>query len=126
MLEKIYEALVADPYINTQAGDRIKYYDYPDAASMTDTHIIIDPLDAPQPGDFGDNEILTDDYLYQVDVWSKDRIVRDELAKKIRKVLWNIDLVPYGSGVDEYDKDYKVYRDARRYRGKEYVADLDT
>ncbi|QXE02769.1 hypothetical protein [Terribacillus sp. DMT04] len=126
MLDKIYQAMMADTFIVTHAGSRIKYYEYPEAANMEESHIVIDPLDAPKPGDYGDNEILTDDFLYQVDIWSKDISIRDELAKRIRKVLKEIGLVQYGGGADEYDGDYGIYRDARRYRGKEYTTDFDT
>lgn len=126
MIDKIYETLTGDPYILAQVGDRIKYYEYPAAADMKDTHIIIDPLDASKPGDYGDNEILTDDYLLQVEVWSKNRKVRDELARRVRKLLRGIGVVQYGGGFDEYDKDYAIYRDARRYRGKEYTPEFNT
>jgi hypothetical protein len=122
MIWDIYNALIENAHINDLIGDRIKFYEYPEAKNMKDTHIIIDPIDVPKPGDYADNEWLTDDYLYQIDVWSKDLKERDLVASTIRKVLWNkLNIRQFGgNGVDEWDKDYDIYRDARQYRGKKY------
>lgn len=124
MLDKIYEALLADDYIAEQAKGRIKYYEYPKTASLDKPHIIIDPLDVPMPADYADDTWLTDDFLYQVEVWSHDLKVTRKLTARIRLVMWGIGF-GQGSGVDEYDKDFKIFRDARRYRGKAYRDDLE-
>lgn len=123
MLNAIYNALVNDSIISEKVGNRIKYYEYPETG-MTGTHVIIDPLDTPTPSDFADNIWLTEDYLYQIEVWSKNRNDRDIVAKQIQKVMWNELSFVNLSGIDEYDKDLKIYRDARRYRGKTYVDSL--
>ena len=119
MMDHIYQAFVADEYIQQQAGGRIKYYEYPETATMSEPHIIIDPLDVPMPRDFADNQWLTNDYLYQIEVWSKDRKTTKAISERIRKVMWKLGYYQ-GSGVDEYDQDEHIFRDARRYRGKEY------
>lgn len=126
MLYKIYNALIEDEYIIGKVGNRIKFYEYPEAKDMTATHIIIDPLDIPKPGDFADNKWLTDDYLLQIDVWSKNIEERNIIAGKIREVLWNkLNLKQLAGGVDEYNKELDIFRDARRYRGKQYNENLN-
>lgn len=120
----IYNALIANSFIRDKANERIKFYEYPEAEDMRETHIIIDSLGPPKPSDYADNEWLTDDYLYQIDVWSKDMAERDILANKIRDVMWvKLGFYSNGNGVDEYDKDYKIFRDARQYRGKKYIKE---
>lgn len=126
MLWEIYDALIEDRYITEKVGGNIKFYEYPEAKSMMETHIIIDPLDVPKPGDYADNKWLTDDYLIQIDVWSKDINTRNELANKIREILWDkLNLTQLPGGVDEYNKEFDIFRDARRYRGKQYNQNLN-
>jgi len=125
MLDKIYESLLNDDYIAEQAKGRIKYYEYPETATMDKPHIIIDPLDVPMPDDYADDTWLTDDYLYQIEVWSKSRSITEKLSARIRHVLWGMGF-KQGSGMDEWDKDFNIFRDARRYRGKVYRDDFDS
>ncbi len=126
MIWKIYNALIADPIIKDLVDDRIKFYKYPEPNVLKETHIIIDPLDVPKPGNYADDNWLTDDYLYQIDVWSKDMDERDLISNKIRKIMWKLNLKQLSGGVDEYDSEFDIYRDARRYRGKAYREDFDS
>jgi len=131
MLMTIYNALIEDELIVEKAGNRIKFYEYPEQSTLEELFVIIDPLDTPMPSDYADNKWLTEDYLVQIDVWSK---VYDEsrsleiyydtkaVAKRVQKIMWDLGFGNYGGGLDEYDSDYKIYRDARRYRGKKYVV----
>lgn len=123
---QFYEAFKADTIIQEKVGDRIKFYEYPDTEDLKQGPIIvIDPLDPPLPSDFADNQWLTEDYLYQIEVWSRDRTDRNLIAKRIQNILWEqFNFGNYGGGVDEWDRDLEVYRDARRYRGKHYVVTL--
>lgn len=118
MMWDIYDALVADDVISPYKSN-IKFYEYPATGDVSTVYIIIDPLDAPIPGDFADNKWLTDDYMYQIEVWSNDINNRDKVASRIRDVLWNIGIGQFGGGADEYDEG--VFRDARRYRGKKIL-----
>lgn len=118
---KIYEALQADPLIREKVGKRIKFYEYPDTGDVSGARIIIDPLDTPIPDDYADDKWLTEDFLYQVEVWSKSEADTKAIAGRIRKVMWSINFRQNGGGMDEWDKETGIYRDARRYRGKVYV-----
>lgn len=124
MIWNIYNTFIANEDINSLVGNRIKFYEYPEPNDVKETHIIIDPLDIPKPGDYADDIWLTDDYLLQIDVWSKDMGERDLIAKKIQRLMWEMNFRQIG-GMDEYDKDYDIYRDARRYRGKAYREDFN-
>ncbi|WP_207767833.1 hypothetical protein [Heyndrickxia camelliae] len=123
VLQLIYNALIADAYIKKQAYGRIKYYEYPETGDVTAPYIIIDPIDSPNPSDFADNTWLKYDCLFQIDVWSPNRITTYTIADKIRDVMWNQFGFAQKSGPQEYDTG--IYRDARRYKGKIYRDDLD-
>jgi hypothetical protein len=118
---KVYNALINDSFISDKVKiEHIKTYESP-STDLTEPHIVIDPLDVPLPGDYADNEWLTEDHLLQIEVWSKNGHDTEALSKRIRDIMWKQFGFPQGAGVDEYDKDSKIYRDARRYRGKAYV-----
>ena len=124
MIWTIYNLLLADSVVNDLAGNRIKFYKYPEPNDVKETHIIIDPLDPPKPGDYADDKWLTDDYLFQIDVWSKDMAERDLIAAKIQSLMWGMNFRQVG-GMDEYDNEYDIFRDARRYRGNAYSKDFN-
>lgn len=124
MIWGIYNELMADNYIVEKVGKRIKFYEYPEPNDVKETHIIIDPISPPKPSDYADDQWLTDDYMFQIDVWSKDMNERNLIAKKIRHIMWKMNFRQNG-GMDEYDNEYDIYRDARRYRGKAYRKDFN-
>lgn len=123
MLTIIYNALVADSFIFEKTNGNIKFYEFPSTSDFQGTRIIIDPLDVPIPSDYADGTWLTDDYIYQIEVWSTNRNETKEISNQIRSVMWRMDFYQFG-GTDEWDKDYNIFRDARRYRGKAYREDL--
>lgn len=116
MIWTIYNALIAADKIKPYKNN-IKFYEYPATGDVDNPYIVIDPLDAPMPSVYADNDWLADDYMYQIDVWSCDMQTTKDLANCIRKVLSDVGVRQYGGGGDEYDEG--IYRDARRYRGKE-------
>ncbi|GAB3797365.1 hypothetical protein [Virgibacillus kimchii] len=118
---KIQAAISNDSFIRDKVKDNhIKLYESP-STDLMEPHIVIDPLDVPLPGDYGDNQWLTEDHMLQIEVWSKSYYDTEALSKRIRDIMWEQFGFPQGPGMDEYDSDYKIYRDARRYRGKAYV-----
>lgn len=125
MIWKIHDTLIADDVISDLVGNRIKFYEYPEAKNVKETHIIIDPIDVPKPDDYADDKWLTDDYLFQIDVWSRDIEEKELIASLIRNIMWSINFRQLTGGVDEYDNEYDVFRDARRYRGKAYRKDFN-
>ncbi|WP_078597116.1 hypothetical protein [Evansella clarkii] len=120
---EIHDALKADPVIDEHVKNPIKFYEYPPTESMSGVYIVIDSLDVPIPEDYADNKPLSDSYLYQIEVWSKDSLLTEKVAKRVRKVLLTLGF-GQGAGVDEWDKDTGVFRDARRYEGKAYDSEI--
>ena len=121
MIWDIYNLLKTDPLIAGKVGENIKFYEYPEAKDVKEAHIIIDPLGTPKPSDYADDTWLTDDYMFQIDVWSTDFEEVGIIANKIRELMWQIHFRQF-DGIDEYDKDFNIFRDARRYRGKKYTG----
>lgn len=117
----IYNAMMADDYIKNKATGRIKFYEYPETGDVINPYIVIDPLGPPLPTDYADNTPLTDDYIFQIDVWTKDRLITKELAKQVSKTMRSLGYGYFAGGVDDYDKETGIFRDARRYRGKAYT-----
>ncbi|MGM9925598.1 MAG: hypothetical protein ACI35R_15225 [Bacillus sp. (in: firmicutes)] len=130
VLETVYNALKSDSFINTEVGNRIKYYEYPATGDISGPTIVLEEVDAPRPGDYADNQWLTDDFYVHIEVWVKGsggRKKRDAIAARIRQVMWDkFGFHQASSMKPEWDKDTNTYRDARRYRGKAYRNDLDT
>lgn len=126
MLTKIEDVLKSNPFISSKVSDRIKFYQYPNSSDLNiGPYIVIDPLSPPTPDDYADDKWLTNDYLFQIEVWSKNPMDKRDVADKIQEVMWNeLGFHNSGSGVDQYDSDLNVHRDARRYRGKAYVDSL--
>lgn len=124
VMMKVYDALMADEYIAAQAGGRIKFYDYPATLNFAGPAIIIDPISTELDTDFADDKPIAEEYLYQIDVWTTNRKQTKELARRVKDALRAVNFYYNGSGVDEYDKDSKIYRDARRFRGKVYSEDV--
>lgn len=123
VLDMIYQVMIADAYIKEKAFNRIKYYEYPETGAVNAPFIIIDPIDAPNPSDFADNTWLKYDCLFQIDVWTPNRIVTSTIADKIRDILWNEFGFVQKSGPQDFDAG--IFRDARRYRGTIYRNDID-
>ncbi|MDN4525323.1 DUF3168 domain-containing protein [Fictibacillus fluitans] len=123
ILTIIYNALIADDHIKEKVAGRIKYYQFPATDDVEDAHIVIDPLDVPIPKDFADETWLTEDYLVQIEVWTKNRLATAELSSKVQQAMWKIGF-SQGSGMNEYDRETGIYRDARQYRGKVYREDV--
>lgn len=120
VINSLYNKLIEDPFIAEHATGRIKFYEYPDTGEVSAPFIIIDPLDVPLPGDYADDTWLTYDYIYQVDVWSKDRQLTRQLSFKVAEILWGLNFGNYGGSGDEWDRDTGIFRQARRFRGKVY------
>lgn len=124
MMMELHNALLKDDYIKKQATGRIKFYEYPETGSLAGPFIIIDSLSPPLDSDYGDDEPIAEEYLYQVDVWTKNRTITKELAGRVKKILRDNGFYVFAGGVDEYDPDTKIFRDARRFRGKAYTEDF--
>lgn len=125
---KIYEAIIDNKEImNHVQKNNIKFFDYPNAQEIKDVVIVIDPLDTPTPTDFGDNDNLTYEYFYQKDVFVKQkqgvngRVLSDRLVFLIQRMMWEVLGFGETSSIKpEYIKEFSIYRQAKRFEGKQY------
>lgn len=126
LITKLEDAIKSNPLIGEKVDNRIKFYQYPDSSDLDiGSYIVVDPLEPPTPREYADNKWLTEDQLFQIEVWSRNPIDGEGIANLIQKTLWNgLGCLNVGSGTKEYDKDLNVFRDARRYRVKAYVDSL--
>lgn len=117
MLWKIYDALIDHPLIYDKVGNRIKFYEYPETGDVSGVFIIIDPLSPPKPVGHGDNKRIVYEYFYQIDVWSRDMDDTAIVMETVSDVMWKIG---FGEtdGIDEYDKDTDIFRQAKRFIGR--------
>ena len=125
---KIYEAITDNKEIMEHVQkNNIKFFDYPNAQEIKDVVIVIDPLDTPTPTDFGDNDNLTYEYFYQIDVFVKQkqgvngRVLSDRLVFLIQRMMWEVLGFGETSSIKpEYIKEFSIYRQAKRFEGKQY------
>ena len=125
---KIYEAITDNKEIMEHVQkNNIKFFDYPNAQEIKDVVIVIDPLDTPTPTDFGDNDNLTYEYFYQIDVFVKQkqgvngRVLSDRLVFLLQRTMWEV--LGFGetsSMKPEYVKEFNLYHQAKRFEGKQY------
>ena len=125
---KIYDAIINNEEIMKHVPkNNIKFFDYPNAQEIKDIVIVIDPLDTPKPDDFADNDNLTYEYLYQIDVFVKQnqgvngRVLSDRLVFLIQRIMWEV--LGFGEASSmkpEYIKEFNIYRQAKRFEGKQY------
>ncbi|ASN69938.1 hypothetical protein LZT85_04770 [Staphylococcus epidermidis] len=128
IIMKIYEALINNEEImKLVSKNNIKFFDYPNAQEIKDIVIVIDPLDTPKPDDFADNDNLTYEYLYQIDVFVKQnkgvngRVISDRLVFLIQRIMWEVLGFGETSSIKpEYIKEFNIYRQAKRFEGKQY------
>lgn len=125
---KIYEAITNNEEMMKHVPkNNIKFFDYPNAQEIKDVVIVIDPLDTPTPSDFADNDNLTYEFFYQIDVFVKQkqgvngRVLSDRLVFLLQRIMWEeLGFGETSSMKPEYIKDFNIYRQAKRFEGKQY------
>lgn len=125
---KIYEAITDNKEIMSHVPkNNIKFFDYPNAQEIKDVVIVIDPLDTPTPSDYGDNDNLTYEYFYQIDVFVKQkqgvngRVLSDRLVFLLQRIMWEeLGFGEASSMKPEYIKGFNIYRQTKRFEGKQY------
>ncbi|MDQ7860603.1 DUF3168 domain-containing protein [Peribacillus frigoritolerans] len=83
----IYNQLISNEVIVSLCEDRIKFYEYPETGDTSKPFIVIDPLDVPVPTVYASNENHANEYLYQIDVESTNRLQVKEIQAEIKKEL---------------------------------------
>lgn len=134
MMMEVYKKLVANPLIaeNTsfivegKTQYRIKFYEVPETLDTSKPFILIDtPLGPPTSAYYAANKEVSQTFNYQINVETNTRILTKELAKEIKKVMWEFGYSQLTGGLDEYFPETKRFVDARRYRKNTQIHDTD-
>lgn len=129
--KKIYQAIITNQEVMSYVNhENISFFDYPNANEIDGNVIVIDPLDTPTPTDFGDNDNLTYEYFYQVDVFVKQknnmngRVLSDKLIFIIQRIMWEqLGFGETSSVKPEFLKEFNLYHQAKRFEGKQYYKE---
>lgn len=129
---KMYEAIMNnEEFMSHVDKNNIKFFDYPNANEIQDVVVVIDPLDTPTPADYADNDNMTFEYFYQVDVFVKQkpgtngRVLSDKLVFLLQRIMWEkLGFNETSSIKPEYNKEFNLYHQAKRFEGKEYIGGI--
>lgn len=129
---KMYEAIMNNEEFMSHVDKKnIKFFDYPNANEIQDVAVVIDPLDTPTPADYADNDNMTFEYFYQVDVFVKQkpgmngRVLSDKLVFLLQRIMWErLGFNETSSIKPEYNKEFNLYHQAKRFEGKEYIGGI--
>ncbi|MCG2355698.1 hypothetical protein K4S27_11205 [Staphylococcus epidermidis] len=133
LMMTFYNALINDPEIKQYVSkENIKFYDYPNANEIKDVVIVIDDLMSPLPSDYADNDNLTYEFLYQIDVFVKQnkntngRLLSSRLILRVQRILWEqFGFGEMSSNKPEYIKDFNIYRQSKTFNGKQYYKEME-
>lgn len=133
LLTEVYNVLKQDELISSHidVNRNIKFNEYPEVGSINDPYIVIDEVDDTLPVEYADNDNMALSYLIQIDVYTKvksgvnARILRDEISYRISRILKEkLDMINTSNAKPEYDREFKLYRSARRYEGVFYREEI--
>ena len=126
LMMEMYTAFNADDLLAEHIQD-IKFFDYPNANDINVPIIVIDDLTTPIPGDFADNDYLSHQYIYQIDIFVKQnnsvngRLLSNRLILRVQEIMWNeFGFHITSAGKPDYLKDFNLYRSTVSFTGKIY------
>ena len=126
LMMEMYEAFKADKELSEHVKD-IRFFTYPNANDVKAPVIVIDDLTTPIPGDFADDDYLTYQYLYQIDLFVKQnsnvngRLLSNRLIYRIQRIMYEqFRFTVNSSGKPEYISDFNLYRSTLSFTGKIY------
>lgn len=127
MMMEVYNQLIANDLIKEKVTkERIKFYEVPESLDTSKPFIVIDtPLGPPMSAYFAANKELSQTFSYQINVESPNRKITKEIAKEIKKVMWEFNYQQLNGGLDTYFIETKRFVDARRYRTNTKMHDTD-
>ena len=126
LMMEMYEAFKADKELSEHVTD-IRFFTYPNANDVKAPVIVIDDLTTPIPKDFADDDYLTYQYLYQIDLFVKQnsnvngRLLSNRLIYRIQRIMYEqFRFTVNSSGKPEYISDFNLYRSTLSFTGKIY------
>ncbi|EGP5129157.1 hypothetical protein ER578_08580 [Enterococcus faecium] len=127
MMMEVYDSLILnDIILKNVTKERIKFYEVPESFNTSKPFIIIDtPLGPPMSSLYASNQELSQEFNYQINVESSNRLLTKKIAKAVKKVMWEIGFGQLSGGFDEYFSETKRFVDARRYRKNTEIFNND-
>lgn len=126
----LYNAFLEDPIVSKHVkANSIKFFDYPNANDIKNIVVVIDEVISPTMNNFADDNPLTYEYIFQVDVFVKQNsnnvngsLLSRELILRITTIMWQqFGFGEFQSFNPEYLKDFNLYRTSKQFRGRKYI-----
>lgn len=131
LMMEMYTAFKADEELSQYVKD-IRFFEYPNANAVSNPTIVIDDLTTPIPKDFADDDNLTYQYIYQIDLFVKQnsnvngRLLSNRLIYRIQRIMYEkFRFTVNSSGKPEYIQDFKLYRSTLSFTGKIYKEEQE-
>ncbi|MBF7028932.1 MAG: hypothetical protein ABC378_12990 [Staphylococcus pseudoxylosus] len=134
LMMEMYEKFVNDPVISKHIKQNdIKFYTYPNAKDIKNALIVIDEIISPTTNNFADNNPLTYEYVFQIDIFIKQNsnnvngsLVSRELILRISKIMWQtFDFAEFNSMKPEFIEDFNLYRQSKQFKGRKYIKEME-
>lgn len=133
LMMDFYNAFIKDEELSRYIdSNSIKFFEYPNANSIKNVIIVIDELTAPIPRDYADNNNLTYEFAYQIDVFVKNdsnksgRLLSNRLILRVQKILWEVfGFGEFDSSKPEYMSDFSLFRQTKKFKGKQYKREME-
>lgn len=125
MLDIIHAAMMKNDLIESECGNRIKAYLYPETGDTQNPFITIRPLSPPKAVNYASDKNLGYEFFYQIDVQATDRKKCKEIQQAVKTVMDELGFAQQASGLDEYFEETGRYVDARRYLKATDLYDTD-
>jgi hypothetical protein len=134
LMMEMYEKFVNDPVISKHIKQNdIKFYTYPNAKDIKNALIVVDEIVSPTTNNFADNNPLTYEYVFQIDIFIKQNsnnvngsLVSRELILRISKIMWQtFDFAEFNSMKPEFIEDFNLYRQSKQFKGRKYIKEME-
>jgi hypothetical protein len=134
LMMEMYEKFVNDPVISKHIKQNdIKFYTYPNAKDIKNALIVIDEIISPTTNNFADNNPLTYEYVFQIDIFIKQNnnnvngsLVSRELILRASKIMWQtFDFAEFNSMKPEFIEDFNLYRQSKQFKGRKYIKEME-
>ncbi|WP_323702018.1 hypothetical protein P3T86_09735 [Staphylococcus nepalensis] len=129
----LYDTFLDDQLISKHVkADSIKFYSYPNANDIQNTVIVIDELISPKMSDFADDDPLTYEYIFQVDIFVKQNknnvngsLLSRELILRVARIMWDLGFGEFQSFNPTYEENFNLYRQSKQFRGRKYIKEME-
>lgn len=116
ILNLIRNLIVNDEKLKAIVGNRVYFYETTENTDTSDTFVVLTPINT-EPSTFVSDMYRSETFFVQVDVESYKEETTLITTNRIRYLLFQNDLKPSSSQLDDYFKETKRYVKSRRYLG---------